>query len=637
MKKIFIHITFLIVAVLSISILNSCGEWLDVVPEGVATLDNAFSNRINAEKMLFSCYNMLPDQNDAFNYPANVGGDEIWWDTDVAGLNARSGPKIANGGQNATDPIQNYWDGRRSGKNLWIGIRDCNILIENISKVPDMEDAEKLRWISEAKFIKAYLHFFLMELYGPIPIVDVNLSVESSPDEVRVHRKPVEEVTDYIVNLLDESMEYLPDVIQETSTETGRVTKAVALAVKAKVLVWAASPLMNGNTDYVNFKDTDNETQLVPTTYDKSKWERAATAIKEAIDFCHENGFALYHFQKGFETMHDETIMKYTIRGAVVERPMNNPEVIWAHPGGNNDSFQKYCNPNFFENHGGTSELSAPLKIAEMFYSNNGVPIDEDKTWDYNGRYDTKVNSDSSHFYYIGKGETTAKMNYYREPRFYADLCFDRGIWEALAQKEDESIVIKNRTGENQGVQFWDTHIITGYFIKKLVSFRSGTIATSPSPYRFSIPIIRLADLYLLYAEALNEIKETPDEEVYSWIDLVRSRCGLKGVVESWKEYSTIPNKPSTQEGMREIIKRERLIELCFEGQRYFDLRRWKDAQTYYNQPIQGWDYQGAKAEEYYTVITYSNSRNYTYKDYLTPIYNTAITMNPNLVQNPGW
>ena len=631
------HLIKFTISIAALLLAAGCGEWLDVVPEGVATLDNAFSNRINAEKMLFSCYNMLPDQNNPFTYPGNVGGDEIWWDIDVSGLNARSGARIARNDQNATDPFQNYWDGRRDGKNLWIGIRDCNIFIENIDRVPDMEEYEKVRWKAEAKFIKAYLHFFLMELYGPIPIVDVNLSVEASADEVRVHRRPVEEVTDYIVNLIDESMTNLPDVIEETSTERGRICKAIALAVKAKVLVWAASPLMNGNPDYVNFKDVDGETQLVPTTYDNSKWQRAADAIKEAIDFCLANGYALYHYQKGFDVMHDETLQKYTIRGAVCERPKDNPEVIWSHTGGNNNQFQNYCTPKFFDNYGGTSELSAPLKIAEMFYTNNGVPIDEDNSWDYNGRYDTKMNNDSTHIYYIGKGETTAKLNYFREPRFYADLCFDRGIWEALSQKEDESIVIKNHSGEDQGVVFSDCHIVTGYFIKKLVSFRSGTTTSSPSPYKFSIPTIRLADLYLLYAEALNEIKDAPDQEVYQWVDSIRFRAGLQGVVESWSKYSNLPNKPRTKDGMREIIKRERLIELCFEGQRNFDLRRWKDAFTYLNQPIQGWDYQGTKTEEYYNVVTYFNARNYTYKDYLTPIYQTALTQNPNLVQNPGW
>ena len=216
-------------------------------------------------------------------------------------------------------------------------------------------------------------------------------------------------------------------------------------------------------------------------------------------------------------------------------------------------------------------------------------------------------------------------------------MAFDRSLFEALAQKEEETIVIKNRSGDAHGVVFADCHISTGYFIKKLVSFRSGTTTSSPSPWRFSIPLIRLSDLYLLYAEALNELKDAPDNEVYRWVDSVRFRAGLEGVLDSWAKYSTNPTKPLTKEGMREIIKRERLIELAFEGQRPFDLRRWKDAMRYMNQPVQGWDYQGVKLQEYYVVTTYFNNRNFTTKDYLWPLYNTAITKNSNLVQNPGW
>lgn len=637
MKKINKYIR--LAALLCVALIGqNCSDYLDVVPDGVATLDNAFSNRINSEKFLFTCYNMLPNQNDPFTYPGNVGGDEIWWDVDVSGLNIRSGSRIATNDQNATSSFQNYWDGLRDGRPLWVGIRDCNIFLDNIEKVPDLEAYERVRWVSEVKFIKAYLHFFLLQLYGPIPIVDKNLSVDEDPEIVRVYREPVDSVINYVVGLLDESMENLPDQIEETTTEMGRITKPIAASVKAKVLVWAASPLLNGNPLYANFKD-NRGVQLFPTQEDKTKWEKALQAIEEAIDVCRENGHRLYHFNKGLETMSDATVLKYTLRGATSERPMNdNYEVIWAHPAyANTNQFQNYCTPKFFSSYGGTSELSATLKVAEQYYTKNGVPIDEDPSWNYAQRYEMRKDTGSFHNYYISKGETTANLNYYREPRFYAHLAFDRSLYEAMAQKEDETIVIKNRSGDNHGVVYADCHIVTGYFIKKLVSFRSATTTTSPTPWRFSIPIIRLSDLYLLRAEALNEIKEAPDNEVYQWVDSIRLRAGLEGVVDSWSKYSSLPAKPTTKEGMREIIKRERMIELAFEGQRFFDLRRWKDAMTYMNQPVQGWDYQGVKAEEYYQIITLFNKRNYTSKDYLWPLNTSTIIKNSNLVQNPGW
>ena len=616
---------------------TSCSGYLDVVPDGVATMDNAFSNRINAEKFLFTCYNRLPNQNAEWDYPGNTGMDEIWWDMDVTNTSFanNSGPRIATGNQNVTDPYQDYWDGENGGKKSWEGIRDCNIFLENIDRVPDMEESERLRWIAEVKFIKAYLHFFLMELYGPIPIVDVNLEVSASSEEVRVKRRPVDEVIEYVVNLLDEAMENLPDQIMETTNEMGRITKPIAASIKAKTLVWAASPLFNGNPDYANFKDKEG-TQLIPTQKDNSKWQRAAEAIKEAIDISEQNGHALYKYNPGFDQISETTQLKFTLRGVCCERPMNNPEIIWAHTAGGN-SFQNYCTPKLFKEYAGTSEISTTLNIAEQYYTSNGVPIDEDKMWDYTRRYETRRDTGSFHKYYIKAGETTAMLNYYREPRFYAHLAFDRSLYESLSQNENETVMIENRSGEIHGLRYSTNNIMTGYFIKKLVSFRSGVTSASATPYTYKIPIIRLGDLYLLYAEALNEIKDVPDTEVYEWVDKIRERAGLEGVVESWAKYSNVPGKPQTKEGMREIIKRERLIELAFEGQRPFDLRRWKDAMSYCNEPIRGWDYTGQKIDDYYTVVTYFEGRDYTAKDYLWPIRLNSIIKNVNLVQNPGW
>lgn len=619
----------------SVGVFAGCGDYLDVVPDGIATIDNAFSNRVNAEKFFFSCYNMLPNQNSEWNYPGNIAGDEIWWDVDYSSMNNNSGPRIAAGHQNITEPYQNYWDGANGGEKTWVGIRDCNIFLENIDRVPDIEESERVRWISEVKFVKAYLHFFLMQLYGPIPIIDENLPVNADPEDVKVYREPVDKVVEYVVGLLDEAMENLPETIEDTNNEMGRITKPIAAAIKAKALVWAASPLFNGNPDYVDFKD-NRGVQLVSTEVDPAKWEKAAEAIKAAIDMAHACGHELYHYKPGFEVISDITNLKYTLRGVCCERPINNREIIWAHTAGGN-SYQNYCTPKLHESYYYTSELSAPLKIAEQYYSMNGVPIDEDPEWDYAHRYEIRRDTGSFHQYYIRKGETTANLHYYREPRFYAHLAFDRSLYEALDCKEDQTTMIENRSGEVHGQRYSASNIVTGYFIKKLVSFRSGTKTNSPSPYMFKIPIIRLGDLYLLYAEALNEMKEAPDSEVYEWVDKIRERAGLEGVVESWSKHSNVPGKPRTKEGMREIIKRERLIELAFEGQRFFDLRRWKDAMKYMNEPVQGWSYQQIKAEGYYQVNTLLQNRDFTTKEYLYPLRLSTLIRNENLVQNPKW
>lgn len=185
---------------------------------------------------------------------------------------------------------------------------------------------------------------------------------------------------------------------------------------------------------------------------------------------------------------------------------------------------------------------------------------------------------------------------------------------------------------------FDDQHSTTGYLVKKVIHRLTGITPTGrqPSYYRYAFPVIRLADLYLMYAEALNESKTAPDAEVYEYIDLVRNRTGLDGVVESWTNHSLNPQKPATKEGMREIIQRERMNELAFEGIRFWDLRRWKLAEDYMNRPIRGLNILETTAEEFYKVREIDRPVFET-KDYLWPIRTSNVLKNHNLVQNAGW
>ncbi|MCQ2119605.1 MAG: RagB/SusD family nutrient uptake outer membrane protein, partial [Bacteroidales bacterium] len=145
----------------------------------------------------------------------------------------------------------------------------------------------------------------------------------------------------------------------------------------------------------------------------------------------------------------------------------------------------------------------------------------------------------------------------------------------------------------------------------------------------------------LLYAEAINEL-EGPDgpssAEMFKYIDLVRERAGIPGVKEAWDNYSDSPGYYTTQYGMRQIIHRERLIELAFEGQRFWDLRRWKEAPMQWEENVCGWNVnkQSVK-EQYYTSRELFKTPSFTIKDYFWPIANADIEQNPNLVQNIGW
>lgn len=627
-------------------IMVSCSDYLDIVPDNIATIDKAFETRNSTESYLFTCFSYLPNPLDQAANPAIFGSDEMWWKLE---LNSADGNyhKLARGEQNSVNPLFDCWDGRNitdDGKRtIWKAIRDCNIFLENVNTPPDLKESEKKQWIGEIKFLKAYYHFYLFRMYGPIPIMDKNLPVSATPEEVRLYRNTVDEVVNYICSLLDEAKTGLPMRIQQMITSAGRPTIPMALALKAQVLTLAASPLFNGNKDFENYADNRgiNIFGDQVSTVDKSKWERAALALKNAIDTCHIAEHKLYKFNRIYQ-MSDTTALSYTIRGAVSDKW--NEEIIWGdtHSAG----FLKEMHPRFVnENAGcGCSNYGMTLKIAELFYSNHGVPINEDPSFDYANRYKIKKaqadnNGVYDHRYYIKEGEETAYLNFCREPRFYASLGFDRGIWEGAGITNDtKSYYLKGRQGEPSGFMSSGEHQPTGYWNKKVVNRETAINNNNYAEKRYAFPLIRLSDLYLMYAEALNEAKDQPDAEVYKWIDAVRERAGLKGVVESWQKYSTNPTKPATQYGLRQIIRQERLIELTGEYQRFWDLRRWKEAvKEYNNSPMQGWNYKGPTAEEYYNISTYFSSRKYSIKDYLWPITNDAILNNPNLVQNPGW
>jgi hypothetical protein len=274
------------------------------------------------------------------------------------------------------------------------------------------------------------------------------------------------------------------------------------------------------------------------------------------------------------------------------------------------------------------------------------VPIEEDANWGYDSRYEVvqtpllDSNGDNYHKYYIEDNYSTSKLHTFREPRFYSTLGFDGGKWFSLETENINFIPhLDSKAGAPSGKQGFEIYSITGYFAKKLVHYENIISLQGSTIKGYSFPIIRLSDLYLMYSEALNETKEVPDSEVYEHIQKVRHRAGLdidSDLVSTWSSYSNNPNKPLTKNGMRSIIQQERMIELALEGHRYWDIKRWKLADDYFNRPIKGWNIFKSDVESFYEVKNIF-SRKYLKRDYLWPISQNELLRNPNLVQNPGW
>ena len=526
---------------MSISFL-SC-DYLDVVPDNIATIDYAFRNRAMTLKFLYTCYSYLPQHGDLSGDPAMSGGDETWVHMFIQ-WNVRA---IAEGRQSVVYPRLSHWT-------LWQGIRDCNIFLENVDNVPDIPQYEKTRWRGEVKFLKAYYHFYLFRMYGPIPIMDENIPIYAETEQIEVFREPVDKVVDYIVKLLDDAYQELPTVNEVIEgTEAGRIDKLIAKCIKAKVLVTAASPLFNGNRDYVGMVDKKG-TQLFSQQYDVEKWNRAASACKEAIDESHANRKSLYRMVDVLTMASPEVFQKQCVyRQAVCDRW--NSELIW---GGTNYScgdLSRYSQAKIMElaaEHTSIrSEWGPTLKIVEKYYSSNGVPIREDKEWNDNGWYENRFKvrpepSSGDEIYLVKEGRRTVYLHYNRELRFYASLGFDQGIYygngyyEFPANVKWTEFFSKKFSGMTSASECYS---ITGYSAKKMHCFKNSLTRTANSVEFYPFPIMRLADLYLLYAEALNEYKG-PSAECLSYIDQVRDRADLKGVIESWDRYSLYPEKP---------------------------------------------------------------------------------------------
>lgn len=630
----------LIITVLAVLfMISSCKKYLDVIPDNIPTIDHAFAMRTEAEKYLYTCYSYMPRDGNLGADPAILGGDELWalYQSGRPEFNHYIFDGLARGGQATVDPIVGFYWG-----DMYRAIRDCNVFLENVGKVPDLTELEKLEWIAEVKTLKAYYHFYLVRMYGPIPLLKENFKIDEVIENTKVPRAPVDTCFKYIVSLLDEAKADLPKAVGNRNKMLGRITQPVAYALKAKVLVTAASPLFNGNTDLTSLKNLDG-TALFNPAVSLEKWTLAAAACKEAIDICELAGNKLYKFNPPVPRfkLSDSTRTGLSIRNAFAERW--NEEIIWANTQSISNLIQKVAavkvDHRYLDNPRIISELAPPIKIAEMFYSDKGVPINEDKTWNTGNLLLRTATAKEER--YIRKDYVTSALNFDREPRFYANLGFDGGVWYGQGSENDADpnslFFVSSRKGQPNGKVEADYGSPTGYYVKKYVHWENvqGSSVNDYKVTEYPWPIIRLAQLFLLYAEALNEANGDRTQ-MFKYINAVRERAKLPTVEFSWDNYSTNPSKYTSQTGMRQIIHQEQLIEMAFEGARFWDIRRWKEAVAEYRKPIQGWDIEQSNPDYYYRRRVLF-VQNFSVKDYFWPIRDRDLLINKNLVQNIGW
>ena len=637
---------YLLSLLCGILLLPGC-NYLDMVPEkDIETIESLFEQRTKVEnwwKGLYSELNMI-----FANFRVNVaylGADEFvtcqaLYSDAIYNLD---GLKVADGLQMSQNPYGSIW------YRMYVIIRNCNIFLENVDRTYDMTEEDRNWWKADVKALKAYVYFELVRHYGPICLVPQNMPVNLPVKDYQLPRQHVDTCFKEIVNLLDEAMEYLPKHGQRVSNYGNTFSLEGAYALKAKVLLYAASPLFNGNAFYSDFKNKNGEL-LFNSTYDRNKWLLAAEAADKAAQMCEDGGRSLSGGSTGKKT--DLLNVMSDVERSMFSR-FNNEEYLieWKYPA----TFHEFILPRLigddvnFENQA-LGCLSPSMKMVEMYYTENGLPIDADISWNYSNRY--KLGSESSLDYegVIPLNTSVVNLHLRREPRFYASIAGDRMYWQrgTNTAETDYNLLVKAHKGEEPwGTQYdfiisnsWQN--INGYWLKKHLFSWIQTLGYGSSLQgNETAAIIRLAEVYLMQAEAWNEYLDAPDSRVYDPIDKVRERAGIKPVREAWGSYSNNPTKVTTKAGMRDIIQQENNIEFAFEGHRYWNLRRWLIAHQAMNEKQYGWNVLGTTDQAFYNdetgpIVVWSKNKFIAPRDYLDPIDTEEILIS-GMVQNPGW
>lgn len=629
--------------------LTSC-EFLDVVPNEIDTEEDAFSDYTAVQRYLYSCYSYLPNSRNGSGSLDLMTGDEV-----VTAFEHETFASFPKGNYSSSNTVISYWN------TFFNGLRQCYLFLQNVDGVQDEDFTDDLKtdYKAQVKFLIAYYHYLLIRCYGPVIIIDGVQDI-NMPAENYKARSPLDECVDFVCNLLDEAATDLPD--NRDATEFGLATRPIALAVKAKMLLYAASPLFNyggGNPSaemqqyYAALQNNDG-TPLMPTSYDPNKWEECKTAMEAAIEAAEAAGFSLYTVDNHTEdtNISPEDPYQHRLRWNLMDYRSGggaggNSEVIF--PDSREEGYYGIQNKSMPYCSGAAWNGIAPTwTMLNRFYTRNGLPWDEDpETRDLDPL--EIVTIDEEHANEGAVGQQTIRFNLDREPRFYAWVAFQGGYYEvtsantlgayasdATYDSESRRLICDFVLGGNTSrgttsSMRTNNYSPTGYLNKKAVSPDQSMTTSLQAPFFYPWSIIRLADLYLGYAEACVETNDLATAKTY--LNLVRERAGIPDVDTSWNGVATL-----TQDKMREIVRQERMVELYLENQNFWDMRRWLMAEEYFNVKAQGMNINASTIQDFAVLTEVEFERKFTSPtNYLLPLPNSDLNTNANLVNNPGY
>ncbi len=591
---------------------SACSDFFNQVPDDRMTIDEVFQRRLESEQYLANVYNYIRDESD----------QTLSQGTPFMGLSDESDITYTNhntylmnlGNWNASSDYYNFW------RHYYVGIRSATYFMENIGRNSEIlagEGGEALirKYSAEARALRAEFYACLLKQYGPVILLPEEqvIAPDAPMEEFSFPRNSYDECVDFIVSEFDKAAQDLP-LWYEDPLDYGRMNKAVCMALKARVLLYAASPLWNGNTDYANFRNKDGKA-LVNQTYDATKWKRAADAAKAVMDL---NLFNLYKRNNDKGEFDPYLSHQYVLLEAY------NSEIIFARKtNALGATWEWRCIPRFA---GGTSGNGVTQSQVDAYQMSNGeVPI-----LGYNSDGTPVINEASG---YVESGFSTTdtpfteagvwNMYLNREPRFYASVTFTGSyVPNKAAHSAKIGLFFNGNTGKNNGANNFSR---TGHLIRKNVHPNSNQ-ATSNRVAR-PLVLMRLAEIYLNYAEALNEA-DPGNPDALKYTNLIRERAGIPALPDEL-----------TQSELRDRILLERRLELAFERHRWFDTRRHKQAGQTDGGKFWGLDIDAGTSftdPSFYKRVVFEE-RVFTAKNYLFPIPQSEIEKDPQLVQNPGW
>lgn len=601
----------------------------DQLAGGLQNTEQVFDNVSYTKRWYANVFAGIPDYSGINS--VNVGAFKNPWtgmcDELVVGYGNSS--KYNNSDRNASNMgFHRYGDCYKYIRQANIFLQKAHPIMTTGTQGDQLLEDELTQMKANVRFMRAFYHYLLFEQYGPIILVKDK--IYDATEDQDVPRNTVDEVVAYIDSELTAvASELTQEPIFEDKDHRAWPTKGVALAVRAKLWLYAASPLLNGGYREALAVTNPDGTRLFPD-YDAGKWEKALAACKDFIDYAEAGRYGLYKEYKddnGAVIDPDKSVynlfQKYT------------HEIIWATAnndwgGMNGDAFDRRIAPRCEKN--GLGSTGVTQELVDAFYMKDGLPISataylpQSTLYQEEGYGTYKDQNDNFSKKYTNVSVSNRYLN--REPRFYNTVFFNGRQWPVSCNQ----VLFYN--GGNSDVQEGQA-TLTGYMLFK--RFNRSVSLTNPgvaSQFRPSI-IFRLADFYLMYAEAANEVNPN-DVRVLKYLNLVRERAGLPGVE------TLNPAIRGNQELQRAAIQRERQVELATEGQRYFDVRRWmiadKNGEGRQNGYAHGMNVRGEPNDiDDFNRVVEASQIVFNRKMYLYPMPDSEMRKTKNLVQNPGW